>query len=639
MCGIVGWFNPSGVDVRFKSALEGSLLVHQLIHRGPSEQASRDLKSNDTLFAMLGTARLAIVGVDDGAQPVQSPCGRWWISMNGEIYNYQTLRRECLGNEVEPVNLSDTAVVAALLSFLPVERVIERLRGMFALAIVDTQTQSVQLFRDRSGQKPLYWTKLPDNTLVWSSEVRVLETLFRSTNVALRYNQTAISHLLCFEYIPAPLSIWEHIHKLQPAHTITADSNGSTAPTPYWNFPTQTTDTSSSRLHWEESLYLALRSATQLRLNADVEVGTLLSGGIDSTTITALAAEIHPKIRSFSVAIDAKGFSEQSAILENQQHLQSTANINSMLWSFQQDNFQHSLEDVLNHMDEPLADSSLIVTWYLFKQIQQTGLKCVLSGDGADEIFAGYPTYTAAHWMQVPQRLGWRGPRLGLRKLLAPFANRIPASHQGVSWEEMLKRWSSVNKNGQLPWWQEHQLWMGAWMPTDLNRSEGIWDVAEFWAGQSNSSRVGDALFLDQRLYLAEGVLTKVDRASMAHGIEVRSPFLDHRIVELVSEIPMHFKLNRQGNKQILRGLLPTLSKQIQHRKKKGFGSPVAQWMISSCTDQLDALPSALEEWVPYTKIRQVILEHREGSHNHRRRIWSAFMLSEWMKRHPERIP
>ena len=145
MCGIVGWFNPSGVDDQFKSALEGSVLIRQLIHRGPSEQAARTVTANDILFAMLGTARLAIVGIDDGAQPVQSPCGRWWVSMNGEIYNHQTLRRECLGNGVEPVNLSDTAVVAALLSFLPVERVIERLRGMFALAIVDTQTQSIQL--------------------------------------------------------------------------------------------------------------------------------------------------------------------------------------------------------------------------------------------------------------------------------------------------------------------------------------------------------------------------------------------------------------------------------------------------------------------------------------------------------------
>ena len=143
---------------------------------------------------------------------------------------------------------------------------------------------------------------------------------------------------------------------------------------------------------------------------------------------------------------------------------------------------------------------------------------------------------------------------------------------------------------------------MGAWMPNELSQTNGLWDVAEFWAGQTNSSRVGDALFLDQRLYLAEGVLTKVDRASMAHGIEVRSPFLDHRIVELVSQIPIAFKLNRHGDKQILRGLLPQFSKNIQTRPKKGFGSPVAEWMLSSCAKELDALPENLDTWIPKSK-------------------------------------
>ena len=630
MCGIVGWFNPSQRSSKFTQALSGAGLVTKLIHRGPSSQDSKEFIKNAKTYAMLGAARLAIVGVDDGAQPVQSPCGRWWVSMNGEIYNHPTLRRECLGNDVEPRNLSDTAVVAALLSFLPLEKVIERLRGMFALAIVDTNTESVHLYRDRSGQKPLYWTTLPDNTLVWSSEVRVLEDIFRSTDISLRYNRTAISHLLCFEYIPAPLSIWMEIHKLQPAHCIHASENQKTEPKPYWTYPTQTTDSSSSRLHWEESLYLALRSATQLRLNADVEVGTLLSGGIDSTTITALAAEIHPNIRSFSVAIEAEGFSERNAIVENQRHLQSKSSLHSTLWSFVQYDFEQALFSTLDHMDEPLADSSLIVTWFLFQQIQSMGFKCVLSGDGADELFAGYPTHTAAHWMNR------RMPRLGLRKILAQFAKRIPANHKGVSWEEMLKRWTSINQNNRLEWWKEHQLWMGAWMPSELRRCDGLWDIAEFWSRQTNSSRVGDALFLDQRLYLAEGVLTKVDRASMAHGIEVRSPFLDHRIVELVSQIPLPFKLNRHGNKQILRGLLPHLPKGIQKRRKKGFGSPVAQWMISSYSERLNTLPNALDSWIPNTSMHRILLEHREGSHNHRRRLWSAFILNEWMKRHPE---
>lgn len=630
MCGIVGWFNPSKRSNKFIPVLDGAGLVQQLVHRGPSSQDSKEFSTNDRTFAMLGTARLAIVGVDDGAQPVQSPCGRWWVSMNGEIYNHPTLRRECLGNAVVPHNQSDTAVVAALLTFLPLEKVIERLRGMFALAIVDTHTESVHLFRDRLGQKPLYWTTLPDNTLVWSSEVRVLESIFRTTGIPLRYNRAAISHLLCFEYIPAPLSVWHDINKLQPAHCIQATPVTRSEPEPYWTFPTQTTDTSSSRLHWEQSLYLALRSATQLRLNADVEVGTLLSGGIDSTTITALAAEIHPSIRSFSVAIEVDGFSERNAIVENQRHLQSHGNLHSTLWSFVQHDFERALHNALDHMDEPLADTSLIVTWFLFQQIQMMGFKCVLSGDGADEIFAGYPTYTAAHWMNR------RIPRIGLRKILAPFAQRIPASHKGVSWEEMLKRWTSINQNDRLEWWKEHQLWMGAWLPKELSRQDGLWDIAEFWSRQTNSSRVGDALFLDQRLYLAEGVLTKVDRASMAHGVEVRSPFLDHRIVEMVSQIPLQFKLNRHGNKQILRGLLPQLPKNIQQRRKKGFGSPVAQWMISSYSDRLDTLPASLDQWIPNNTMRRTILEHREGSHNHRRRLWSAFILNEWMKRHPE---
>ena len=631
MCGIVGWFNPSGTSDDLTHALNGSTLVQQLIHRGPSSQSTEDLRSNDTTFAMIGTARLAIVGVDDGAQPIQSPCGRWWVSMNGEVYNHPTLRRECLGNEVEPLNQSDTAVVAALLSFLPLEKVIERLRGMFALVVVDIHTQSVHIFRDRSGQKPLYWTTLPDNTLLWSSEIRVLESVHRQANIPLRYDHTAISHLLCFEYIPAPLSIWKGIHKLQPAHYLEASLEHRADPKAYWTFPTQTTDSSSSRLHWEQSLYLALRSATQLRLNADVEVGTLLSGGIDSTTITALAAEMHPNIRSFSVAIEADGFSERSAIIENQRHIQAQSNLHSTLWSFSQPDFDTALSNILEHMDEPLGDSSLIVTWFLFEQIKKTGLKCVLSGDGADEIFAGYPTYKAAHWLQRPQI-----PRLGLRKFLAPLVQRIPASHKGVSWEEMLKRWTSINQDRQLKWWQEHQLWMGAWMPNELSQKDGLWDIAEFWSHQTNSSRVGDALFLDQRLYLAEGVLTKVDRASMAHGIEVRSPFVDHRIVELVSEIPLNFKLNRHGNKQILRGLLPQLSKKIQRRPKKGFGSPVAQWMISSCADELDSLPNTLDTWVPKSRMETIIREHQNGAHNHRRRLWSAFVLREWMKRHPE---
>ena len=186
----------------------------------------------------------------------------------------------------------------------------------------------------------------------------------------------------------------------------------------------------------------------------------------------------------------------------------------------------------------------------------------------------------------------------------APFIQRIPASHKGVSWEEMLKRWSSINQDGQLQWWKEHQLWMGAWMPNELAQTNGLWDIAEFWAGQTNSSRVGDALFLDQRLYLAEGVLTKVDSNLDGTWHRRRSIFRssNRRTGQSNSSL---FKLNRHGDKQILRGLLPQFSKNIQSRPKKGFGSPVAQWVLSSCATELEALPEALDTWITKSQMRR----------------------------------
>ena len=630
MCGIVGFWNPEGLTASKVKKLAPDDWVQTLIHRGPSAQqhkAIRNRKRRTTAF--LGTARLAIVGVDNGSQPVQSPCGRWWVSMNGEIYNHPTLRRECIGNGHKPRNDSDTAVVAALLTFLPLSKVIERLRGMFALAIVDKLTNEVHLLRDRIGQKPLYWMQL-DETLFWSSEIRTLQEICRRKEQPLSLNHTAIGHLLCFEYIPAPISIWENIQKLQPGTHLSSGPDKELTIESYWSLPSPTTERGSSRLHWEKSLRLALRSATQLRLQADVDVGTLLSGGIDSTTITRLAAEMHPNIQSFSVGINAKGFSEQASIQENIAVLREQASLRSSVFKFTEQDFQRLMPKIVDHMDEPLADSSLVATWFLFEQIQQQGFKCVLSGDGADEIFAGYPTYRAAQLLQYSSKL----PSLGLRRKIRPLINRLPAKPEGVSFEEMAKRFCSINADHSMTWWQEHQMWMGAWTPDQLLLNGDIWNIAEEWSQKAQSDRIGNAMFMDHRLYLSEGVLTKVDRASMAHGIEVRSPFVDHHIVELAAKIPMQFKLNHRGNKQILRSLLPALPTNIQHRPKKGFGSPVAQWMFNSHNTLLDDLPEILSTWLPTDLVQQTIREHKEGSHNHRRRLWSGLMLAEWLARH-----
>ena len=604
MCGITGFYAPRGSQL---GTIALDTMVQSLTHRGPDSSQQKIFHQNKHPIAGLGTARLSIIGLENGAQPVSDASGRWWVSLNGEIYNHASLRREAIGNGALPQNDSDTAVIAALLSFLPINRVVERLRGMFGLAIYDSLAHQIWLYRDRMGVKPLYWMRDSQGNLFWSSELRALTALHPH-----QINDLAVQHLLCFEYIPAPLSIWEGVQKLQPAMVLTQKDQDQKIEQ-FWQYPTQNPNAGGSILHWQKSLRLALESATGLRLQADVPVGTLLSGGIDSATITYLASQKQPNIHSFSIAIEEEGFSEKQAIKDSLENLPVTPHI----YSFRKDDFLEQYEKIINHMDEPLADSSLVVTWFLFEKIKNFGIRCVLSGDGADEVFGGYPTHFAHRFLPNSFRIP---------SLLAKRIQKLPSSRKGVSWDYMLKRFAQAQKP---EWWKRHQLWNGAWFPWEIGESESLWDIAQDYAQIAGLDQTGRALFLDQRLYLAEGVLTKVDRASMAHSIEVRSPFLDQHLVSLAADIPIGHKVNRHGGKHILRTLVPEFSSSLQRRKKKGFGSPIAAWLRSDFSHLLDELPESLERWISPALMRRIIAEHLSGKVDHRRRLWTGVMLKE----------
>ena len=606
MCGITGFYSPTGSQL---SNVQLDKMVASLAHRGPDALKEKIFYRNEQPIAGLATARLSIIGVENGDQPISSQCRRWWVSLNGEIYNHASLRREAVGNNCPPQNDSDTAVIAALLSFLPIERVIERLRGMFGLAIYDSQEHQIWLYRDRMGVKPLYWTQDERGNLFWASELRALKGLHSH-----QINNLGVQHLLCFEYIPAPLSIWEGVQKLQPA-TVLQQKDHHQKIEQFWQYPTQNPNAGGSAVHWRKSLRLALESATGLRLQADVPVGTLLSGGIDSATITYLASQKQPNIHSFSIIIEEDGFSEKEAIEHSLQDLPVTPH----LYRFRKEHFLENYEQLKNHMDEPLADSSLVVSWFLFSKIQEFGIRSVLSGDGADEVFGGYPTHFAHRFLPNSFRIP---------SVIAKRIQKLPSSTKGVSWDYMLKRFV---QSQQPEWWKRHQLWNGAWFPWEINAGEDLWSIAHNYAGIAGSDQTGRALFLDQRLYLAEGVLTKVDRASMAHSIEVRSPFLDQHLVSLAADIPIGHKVNHQGGKQILRSLIPEFSPRLQKRKKKGFGSPLAAWLRSDFSHLLDGLPEALEPWIPPEQMKRVIAEHLSGKVDHRRRLWTGVMLREFL--------
>ena len=606
MCGIAGGFSVAGMD-----GAPFAAMLKSLSHRGPDESGLKAFGDPGRPYAVLGARRLAIVDVAGGQQPVSDASGRYWVAFNGEIYNHRQLRRELSAEGVVPLNDSDTALLASLLSVLPLERALSRLQGMFAISILDTQQKRLVLVRDRCGVKPLYWCDI-GGAVLWGSELKALHS---HPDCPRRLNNAAIRAYLMFEYIPSPMSVWQDVHKLEPGCLLQIDADG-VQQRRWWTPPVLTDGRGGSLVKWTASIGGALRVAVTARMEADVDVGYLLSGGLDSSTVAAMAAQSQrDPIHTFSMKVAAPGFDESGpagvvARAIGSRHHEGT---------LRAEDLSRHLDSITAMLDEPLADSSLIATWALMEMVQKAGLKCVLSGDGADESFAGYPTYLA-HRL-APAATPARG-------LLARGLRRLPVRHNGVTADYMARRFLD---GLQQPWARRHQIWMGAWLPEEVRATEADWAQVDQFAAAAGPDPVHRAMYLDQRMYLPEGVLVKVDRASMAHGVEVRSPFLDYRLIELAADVPVEMKLSGRQRKIVLKKVAADLLPgSILRRSKKGFGTPVGPWLRGPAQGLLDGLPEALEPWIDPQHVRRCIKEHRDGTADHRRRLWSGIILSRW---------
>ena len=610
MCGIAGAWHPEGLDPAPVRAM-----VHSLAHRGPDDEQVRVLGPAERPWAALGARRLAIVDLRQGGQPVADDSGRFVASMNGELYNHRALHKQLQAQGHRFHGHGDTEVLAHLLASNPraPERCLERLHGMFAMAVADTATRTVLLVRDRMGQKPLYWTRLADGTLLWGSELKALRA---HPGLVLRPDRRALQAVLLFEYVPTPWTPWEGVHKLEPGTMLIASPEGIRIER-WWTPPVPQRSDDGGTGRWATALRNALQLAVVQRLDADVEIGCLLSGGLDSSTVAALAqARLTRPLRTFSLSVEAPGFDEGAHARRVAAHL-GTEHRAARL---QAGDLPRLLDAVTAMVDEPLADSSLIATWRLMELVGEAGLKAVLSGDGADESFAGYPTPLAHRLAPLAAPLA---------PALARVVAMLPVSREGVTRDYMARRF--VDGLGR-PWARRHQVWMGAWLPEELDAGEAVWErVDAHAAAVQDADPVSRSLYLDQRLYLADGVLVKVDRASMAHGIEVRSPFLDHAVVELAASMGVSHKLRgRQGKvvlKRVARALLPA---EVVDRPKQGFGTPVGPWLAGPARELLRGLPEALADLVPPERLAQVITEHVDGRADHRRRLWSALVLARW---------
>ncbi len=570
MCGITGWANldshappPDGARDLLHAMCE------RMVHRGPDSEG---------LFVTtgvgLGMRRLAIIDLVTGEQPAFNEDRSISVVLNGEIYNYRELRAllEKRGHTFR--SASDTEVLPHLYEEYG-DAMVNELNGMFAFALWDSKRRRLLIARDRFGEKPLYWGVF-DKTLLFASEPKVL---LAHPAVKPSLNLQALRQYLSFDYVPAPLTIYGGINKLTAAHKLTLE-HGEVKVERYWRLDYKTTVPVPSEHEAADHLRELMADAVRMRLVSDVPLGVLLSGGIDSSTVAALAVRASSEaVKTFSISFAEASFDESAyargvaKFLGTDHHEERlSANLAANLVS-----------EIGAWMDEPFSDPSLVPT-YLLSRFTRKHVTVALGGDGGDELFAGYPMYAGHRWAEVYKHV----PGVLRRGLIEPMVRSLPVKTKNLSFDYKALRFITGARYDAVA---RHHIWFGSFTPDQQQQlltpealaatdSEIYADARRIAEECNNDDLVTRMQSVDTQLYLAEDILTKVDRASMAVSLEVRAPFLDPRVAEFAASLPCNYKLRGMKTKYILkkavRDLLPAF---VTRRGKKGFGVPVAEWL------------------------------------------------------------
>ena len=533
MCGVAGFtklkFSPG--PERIRSA------VQSIVHRGPDQQGVFETPS-----VALGAARLKIIDLDSGDQPIASESGDTVIAFNGEIYNHLELRVELERRGRRFRTRTDTETVLA--AFLEWDTdCFARLRGMFAIALWTESLKRLVLARDRMGIKPLYIARHGAD-LFFGSE---LKTIFVHPEFERRLSLDGLDCYLSLNYVPAPWTLVEGIEKLRQGYWLEWRS-GEVRSEAYWTLP-QGPQRDWGQAEAAEELDRLLRQSVSEHLLSDVPLGVWLSGGIDSSTVLHYAATASSnRIKTFSISFRGRTFDE-------------TAYIRAAATQYDSDHHEFdvnpevgladAIEEFAHYFDEPNADAGALPVWYLSKMTRQN-VTVALSGEGADELFGGYLTYRADRYARMMRRLP-----AGVLNLALAAARRWPVSDDKISFEYMLKRFLEGCRIDPA---RAHVYWNGTFSDAEKRALVSAPNPGALAAILGELSGAGEELaaylWFDQRYYLADDILMKVDRMSMAHSIEVRPPFLDHRIVEFAASLPGHFKIRGARQKVILKDLM-----------------------------------------------------------------------------------
>jgi len=626
MCGICGFVQrhgePPSVEVLTR-------MLRTIVHRGPDDEGVYVGAQ-----AAMGTRRLSIIDLETGHQPLSNEDGSIWIAYNGETYNFGGLKDELQSLGHRFATRTDTETIVHAYEQWD-EAFLQKLRGMFAFSLWDGRKRRMLLARDRIGKKPLYYTLLPDGTLVFGSE---LKCLVAHPRVERTLNPQALDMFLTLEYVPAPLSIYRNIFKLPAGHYLVYE-DGKASTHQYWDIEPQAREslkkgglTVSMAC---DRLYELLKESVRLRLISDVPLGAFLSGGIDSSCIVGLMRELGASpLKTFSIGFEDAtynelGFARQTAERFGTDHEEIILRPQAL----------ELTEKLVRHLDEPLGDFSIFPT-FLVSQMARAKVKVVLSGDGGDEIFAGYEHYQA-------QKLGLLPGASMLGRAAAAVTGALPPSAKKKGLWNKARRYT---RGFELDPAARHLRWMMFLSAKDKRRLyapglveslSGVREVREqdpfaaVFARMPGFDPITAELYLDLKTYLVDDIMVKVDRMSMAASLEARAPLLDHKVVEFAFSLPGDWKLHGLTTKWIFKKTMERLlPRENIYRRKEGFSIPIKHWLRCELRgmllDHLSEERIRREGYFNYAPIKRMLDRHLQGRENYSHQLWALLVFEVW---------
>ncbi len=621
MCGICGFYQCE------KEADAGTLkrMNDCIVHRGPDDEGFFQKGS-----VGLAARRLSIIDLATGHQPLPSLSGNSWITYNGEVYNFPQLRQELEARGYTFRSQSDTEIVVDLYEEFGLEFV-KKLRGMFALAIYDQKNDRLVLARDPVGKKPLYYCLKKNGTLVFASEIK---SILQFPGVERDVDPEALDLFLTLEYVPAPYSILAAVKKLPAGHLLVYE-NGAVKLSEFWDIEPGSPPRSFADAR-DEFLGL-LEESVRLRMISDVPLGAFLSGGIDSSAIVAMMAKISPlPIKTFSIGFEEKSYSElpyarMVAARFKTEHYEKELHAD----------IRDLVQRLAGILDEPLGDFSNFPT-YLVSCTAREKVTVALSGDGGDEIFGGYEHYLA----QKLARCVDHSPLRPLKGLISGAQRLLPPSQLKKGWVNRGKRFAEGLANAPANRHFRWMLFLTALQKTRLYapsflRESFLLDLPErepfqtFFQRGRRFAGINQDLYLDFKTYLADDIMVKVDRMSMAASLEARAPLLDRKLVEFAFSLPPGWKVRGGTSKWFFKkAMAGILDEKILNRQKQGFSIPIKNWLRNELKElMLETLSEKKINdmgYFSYPYIQGLIREHLQNRENHSHRLWALIQFHLW---------